>query len=127
MPARRPEELDQLFAQAVNAGDLNALVALYEPGACWNPEPDHIVTGIDAIREGLASLLSLNPRLTLESRNLNVAGDLALTTAKWHLTATDPDGNPVEFEGQSVEVARRQPDGAWLFVIDNPFGLGWDS
>jgi ketosteroid isomerase-like protein len=39
------------------------------------------------------------------------------------LDGTGPDGKPVKIEGQSAEVARRQPDGTWLFVIDNPHGL----
>ncbi len=34
MPAHKPEELDELFAQALNSGDLDALVDLYEPQAC---------------------------------------------------------------------------------------------
>ena len=46
-----------------------------------------------------------------------------MTTSKWVLEGTGPDGKPIKMEGQSAEVARRQPDGTWLFVIDNPFGL----
>ena len=33
MAARTPDEIDRLFAQALNAGDLDGLVALYEPQA----------------------------------------------------------------------------------------------
>ena len=33
MAARTPEDLDRLFAGAMNAGNLDALVALYEPQA----------------------------------------------------------------------------------------------
>ena len=34
MPAHQPEELDELFVQALNSDDLHALVALYEPEGC---------------------------------------------------------------------------------------------
>jgi uncharacterized protein (TIGR02246 family) len=127
MPARKPEELDQLFAQAFNSGDLDALMALYEPQASFNPEPGQTATGIETIRQAMSGFLAINPKLTLEAKTLNQAGDIALTTGRWHLTGTDPDGNAVDMRGQSVEVSRRQPDGTWRFVIDNPFGLGWDS
>jgi uncharacterized protein (TIGR02246 family) len=127
MPAHKPEELDQLFAQAFNSGDVDALVALYEPEASFNPEPGQVVTGTQAIREALGNFLAMNPKLTLETKNLNQTNDIALTSANWHLTATGPDGNPVDMRGQSVELSRRQPDGTWRFVIDNPFGLGWDG
>ena len=33
MPARNPVEIDTLFVNALNAGDLDALIALYEPQA----------------------------------------------------------------------------------------------
>ncbi|HZA22697.1 MAG TPA: SgcJ/EcaC family oxidoreductase [Dehalococcoidia bacterium] len=127
MPAHKPEELDELFTQAFNSGDLDALVALYEPQACINPEPGQVATGTQAIREAWSGFLAMNPKLTLEVKNLNQTSDIALTTGNWHLTGTGPDGSPVDMRGQSVEVSRRQPDGTWRFVIDNPFGLGWDS
>jgi uncharacterized protein (TIGR02246 family) len=127
MPAHKPEELDELFTQALNSGDLDALVALYEPQACINPEPGQVATGTQAIREALSGFLAMNPKLTLEVKNLNQTSDIALTTGNWHLTGTGPDGSPVDMRGQSVEVSRRQPDGTWRFVIDNPFGLGWDG
>jgi uncharacterized protein (TIGR02246 family) len=127
MPAHKPEELDELFTQALNSGDLDALVALYEPQACINPEPGQVATGTQAIREALSGFLAMNPKLTLEVKNLNQTSDIALTTGNWHLSGTGPDGSPVDMRGQSVEVSRRQPDGTWRFVIDNPFGLGWDS
>ena len=49
MPAQRPEEVDNLFAQALNAGDLDALTALYEPQASLTPSPGTKVTGTAAI------------------------------------------------------------------------------
>ena len=47
---------------------------------------------------------------------------VALLRGRWRLSGTGPDGQPVELAGSNVEVARRQPDGRWLYVIDHPFG-----
>ena len=33
-----------------------------------------------------------------------------------------PDGSPAELGATTAEVARRQPDGSWLYVIDNAWG-----
>jgi ketosteroid isomerase-like protein len=123
MPAQKPEELDVLFANAINAGDIEAALKLYEPGACLMPEPGEVASGTAAIREALGGLLNMKPRLTLDARKLAETGGIALTTAKWVLEGTGPDGKPMKIEGQSAEVARRQPDGTWLFAIDNPYGL----
>jgi uncharacterized protein (TIGR02246 family) len=123
MPARTPEELDVLFAKAINAGDIEAVVKLYEPGACLMPEPGQVVSGAKAVREALAGFLAMKPRITLEVKKLAEAAGIAFTTSKWVLEGTGPDGKPLKIEGQSAEIARQQPDGTWLFVIDNPYGL----
>jgi hypothetical protein len=33
-----------------------------------------------------------------------------------------PDGSPAELGAATAEVARLQPDGTWLYVIDNAWG-----
>ena len=123
MPARKPEEVDILFAEALNSGNLDALVALYEPQASLSPQPGQVVTGTQAIRDALSNLLASKPKMTLKPKTLAVSGEIALATAQWELTGTGPDGKPVQVGGRSVEVLRRQPDGTWLFVIDWPWGL----
>ena len=123
MAARTPEDLDRLFAGAMNAGNLDALVALYEPQASLTPAPGKVAVGIDAIREALGGFLTGNPKMTLTPRVVSRSGDLALLTSKWELTMTGPDGKPTQMHGQSVEVARRQADGSWLFAIDLLLGI----
>ena len=121
MPARTPEQLDRLFAEALNAGNAEAVLALYEPGASLVAEPGRVATGTAALREVLEGFLALKPRMSLETQPPIQAGDVALTSSRWTLSGTNPDGSPLAMSGVSVEVARRQRDGSWLFVIDNPF------
>ena len=123
MNARDPQEVDRLFAQALNAGDLDALVALYEPQAALTPEPGKTVIGHAAIRAALAQFVSGRPRMEIVPRVIAQSGDLALVSARWKLAMTGPDGTAAELAGQSVEVLRRQPGGHWLFALDEPFGV----
>jgi uncharacterized protein (TIGR02246 family) len=124
MNARSPTDVDRLFAEALNAGDLDALVALYEPQASLMPSPGTLVAGTAAIRDALAAFLAGKPTMTISPRLVSQSGDLAVVTAKWQLTMTGSDGKPTKMEGQSVEVVRGQADGRWLFAIDLPFGTG---
>lgn len=123
MTARTPEDLDRLFAEALNAAKLDALVALYEPQAALMPMPDTVVNGTPAIREALAGFLASKPTISLTPRLVAQSGDVAVVSAKWELAMTAPDGKPAKMTGQSVEVVRRQSDGRWLFAIDLPFGV----
>jgi uncharacterized protein (TIGR02246 family) len=123
MPARKPEECDILLIEAVHKGDLKAAVALYEPNASFVLDSGQVVTGRVAIREVFQRYLALKPKFTMEVRAIqNGNGDLALTGTTWSVTGIDPDGKPFTDNGKSAEVVRRQADGTWLFVIDNPHG-----
>ena len=51
-----------------------------------------------------------------------VSGDTALVIGNWTLQGRDPEGNDVEAGGRYADVVRRQADGTWLVVIDNPNG-----
>ncbi len=122
MAARKPEDCDHLLIEALNTGDLEAAVALYESNASFVVEPGKVVTGHAAIREVLESWLALKPKLTIEA-NAVQSGDVALLRSKWTLKGTgSDDGKPVEMSGNGTEVVRRQTDGSWLFIIDNPAG-----
>ncbi len=122
MPARTPEDVDRLFVDALNAGKLDELVALYEPQATLMPSPGKRVNGAAAIREALQQFIDAKPRMTLQPRLVAQTGDLAIIGSTWDLSMTGPDGKPAQMKGESIEVVRRQGDGRWLFAIDLPFG-----
>jgi uncharacterized protein (TIGR02246 family) len=123
MPANKPEDIPRLFTEAFNAGDLNAVMSLYEPDAILVPQPGQIVRGQAAIREALKGYLALKPRLTLQFDKALGSTDIVLLISKWTLKGTGPDGSTVEMAGQATDVVRRQKNGTWLVVIDNPFGV----
>ena len=121
MPATRPSDLHPLFVEAFNARDADALVALYEPDAVLVPEPGTTVSGHAAIREALGGFLALKGTIRLDTIRVYEADALALLHGQWTLNGTGPDGSPVELQGRSSEVVARQPDGSWLYRLDNPF------
>ena len=114
-----PEHLHRAFQDAFNRHDLEAIVALYEPGAVLGGrgEPAH---GIDAIRERYRAVLAARPSIFVSTLGAIRAGDLAMLHGKWVLHETNPDGTVLNRNGRNTETARRQRDGRWLFVIDNP-------
>jgi uncharacterized protein (TIGR02246 family) len=123
MPATEPEQIHGLFEQAFNAGDLEALMALYEPDAALIPQPGVVAGGTAAIRDALRWFLDRRGRITLDTKLVVRVGDLAYLANRWSLTGgTMPDGSPAELGATTAELARRQPDGTWLYVIDNAWG-----
>ncbi len=108
-PAAQPEDLGRYFLERANAGDVEGLVALYEPGAVLAFPPGRLATGHDQIRQVYAELLANRPLFDSAGQQPVIRnGDLALTSTRL------PGG------GATVEIARRQPDGSWRWVIDQP-------
>ena len=122
MAVTRPEEMNNAFAEAVSSGDVERVLALYEPHALLAPRPGERASGLDEIRAALDELVALGR--TMVSRNVwcMQVGELALLQGEWHLSGTAPDGSPLELSSRTAEVVRRQADSSWLYVIDHAFG-----
>jgi uncharacterized protein (TIGR02246 family) len=116
MPATEPAELHDLFTAAVNGKDADTLVALYEPTGTAVHLDGSTRTGEPALRTMVTELLSTIDHIEGKTRKVIVAGDIALTSATWHARLADAE----EASGTTAEVARRQPDGTWRWVIDDP-------
>ncbi|GAA0668627.1 nuclear transport factor 2 family protein [Streptomyces samsunensis] len=109
--ATTPEDLARLFVERANAGDAEGLAELYEPDAVLAYPPGATTVGREAIRAVCARMLAHAPRPFQVEEALPTVhyGDLALTSTR-----------PADHTGGRVQVARRQPDGTWLRIIDRP-------
>jgi uncharacterized protein (TIGR02246 family) len=119
VPIREPEQGFQVFTDAFNRGDIEALVALYMPNANFMVEPGRQVSGKDAIRAALEGLLSYGVPVAIEPLSLAVVDDIAQARGRWVLRGTSADGQPVDVGGTTADVLKRQPDGTWLVMIDS--------
>jgi ketosteroid isomerase-like protein len=110
-PAKEPQDLSRFFVERANEGDLDGLMALYEPRALLAGPEGRVFLGADAIRDFYGRFLATRPKLQPgRQREPVVEGELALTSTRLG------DGRV------TVEIARRQADGTWRWVIDHPFG-----
>jgi uncharacterized protein (TIGR02246 family) len=108
--AMAPEDLTRLFVERSNAGDADGVAELYEPGAVMAYPPGQFTTGREAIRELWAGVLAHRPKFEPEAPLPTlISGDIALTSTPPH------DG-----AGARAQVVRRQPDGSWLRLLDQP-------
>src|SRR5262245_17091426 len=117
-----PEDCDRAFVTCAKAGDLEGLVALYEPQAQYVRRNGTVVVGHAAIRELLRSLTNVATEIEVRVMTVVALNGIALLYNDWTAKAVSEDGRVRESAGKAVEVVRRQPDGRWLFAIDDPFG-----
>lgn len=111
-PAKEPNDLERFFVERANAGDVEGLVALYEPNAILAHGGGRVAIGLDQIRRFFVGFLADRPQVgpSIQAAAL-CSGDLALTSSR--LSNGDI----------TAEIARRQSDGNWLWAVDQ-FALG---
>lgn len=117
-----PEQVLKSIVDGINAGNLDALMTLYEPDAGFAGQPGSLAHGLPGIRAGLGGFIAMKGTLDLKVTRVLEASGLALVIGVWTFAGTGPDGKPVKLADKSADVLRRQADGSWRFVIDNPWG-----
>ncbi|MGB6175382.1 MAG: nuclear transport factor 2 family protein [Methylocella sp.] len=104
-----PEQLARLFVARAKQGDVDGIVALYEPDAVLACPDGSIAKGSAEIREFYAQLLADRPQFAPgEQQRALRHGDLALISSRLRNGAI------------TAEIARKQANGRWLWIIDQP-------
>ncbi|REE99962.1 YybH family protein [Thermomonospora umbrina] len=123
MPAQRPEDLPGLIAAAFNANDMQAMLDLYEPDGVLVTPPDGAhAAGLEAVTEALTPMFAVITAADITMTSALRSGDIAMTHANWRLVGKDESGEPIDVSGKGTVVSRRQPDGTWRIVFDDPVG-----
>ena len=119
MTARR---VDEIFQEAMNECDLEKAMSLYDDNAVFVQEPGKPeIRGKDKIREAIRQFQSVKPQLKVEVVQFVEAEDVAFYTLKWEIKGTSPEGEEIHMASYDGNVAKRQEDGSWKTIIDNPF------
>ncbi len=120
--ATRPEDLYPALSAAHNAGDLEAVLSLYEPKAAYVIKAGRVTGSPAELRAALQHVIALRGRLSVNPQTFTRFDDLVLVLGTFTLSGRRGDGTPFERASRFADVLRRQPDGSWLIAVDNPYG-----
>lgn len=102
-----PQQLERFLVARQWQGDIEGMLALFEAGAVVDNGDGRVLQGRDALREYFAQGVASGRKFQVGvQQDAVIAGGLALTSTRL------PDGIV------TAEVARQQPDGTWLWIID---------
>ena len=117
------EAYARLF-RALNAADLDATIACFEASACFKSKSGRVARGAAELRDVYRITFAGKPRMEFTIHKIIPAGDdLALVVLDWTSKAVSPQGETRHLAGTAADILRRQPDGAWKLVLDNPYGI----
>jgi uncharacterized protein (TIGR02246 family) len=118
MSAKSPEEICRLFQEFMAEGDLDSVLSIYDPEAVFVNESGEVKKGKEELREVLAPLAAARAVFEFNIRRVIRSGDIALMHTDWQVSSPQP------MFVYAIEVARRQPDGTWRWLIGDPFTVG---
>lgn len=116
---RAIRELHTAWIDAVNAGDLERLLALMADDVMFL-NPGRAPIGQDGFPAGFAAAHRQSQiRCSSELEEIVVVGEVAYTVCRDSLSVTPRDGGAAtELAGHRLTVYRKQPDGRWLLARD---------
>ncbi len=112
----------QRMVAAFEKKDISGVLATYEANAIVMFEPQKPVQGKETLRTVFTQFVGMNPQYTFSGHEVYISGDIATHIAPWKMVGQLPDGTKIEQSGLSIAVLRKQADGNWLMVQDNPNG-----
>lgn len=104
---------------AINEG--RSLDDSYSDDAIVVPTPGHVMAGQDR-KVATDYLTGLGVPMRATVRHAYVVHDTALLIIDWELVGTTTDGTDIDMRGAATDVLRRDTDGHWRYLIDNPYG-----
>ena len=117
-----PKEFLISYVEKFNAGDTSSLINMYEIDACFVSQEGEIIKGTENIRQTLQSFININGKIQSKVDGVIETSDIALVNTEWSFNGTGSDGKAVTITGKATDVLRRQSDGNWHILIDNPWG-----
>ena len=114
MPPNSPEEICTLFQEYIREGDIDSVLALFDRKAVFLNQAGETRKG-DGLREELAPLAAAKTVFDFSIKQVIKSGDIALMHTEWNVSS------PQEMSLYAIEVARRQQDGTWRWLIGDPF------
>jgi ketosteroid isomerase-like protein len=118
MPATTPEQICNLFKQYMAEGDIEALLTLYDPEAVFLNSSGETKHGRQGLRSELVPLASAKAVFDFSIKQTIQSGDIVLMHTQWTMSSPQP------ISAYAIEVARRQPDQTWCWLIGDPFTVG---
>ncbi len=115
MPAKSPEEICRLFREYMAAGDVDSLLGLYDPEAVFLNQSGELKKGPQGLRQELSILATAKAAFDFQIKQVIQSGDIALMHTMWRVSS------PRQIRVYAIEVARRQSDGTWRWLIGDPF------
>ena len=116
-----PRELLALLGKFITARDVDSVMAIHEQNAALVEWGGKVARGYDEVRQVYVDFFETDPDLKVQALQIVDAGGVAIILGSYTLDYTNANGKIVSVGGKFGDIVRQQPDGSWLYLLDNPY------
>lgn len=110
------------FRYCIKNGDAAGALSCFHPEAVYIDRDGRELRGLDQIAWAMNEICRLQLDIQGETPHITVVNDLAMWLDHWEMTGKAPDGHLIEMKGHTSCIMKRNENGEWLWLVDNPFG-----
>lgn len=110
------------FRNCLKNGDVKEALSCFDAEGVYIDRDGTAIRGLEAIGLAMVRLCALKLEVKGGKSHVTVVNDLALWLDQWEMTGNTPDGNPIKMTGHTSCLMKRNEEGIWLWMVDNPFG-----
>lgn len=118
---RSPEGAVKYFRDCIFTGNLDGAMSCFHPEAIYIERDGQEVKGLENIRNSLTGICSWKPKIEGIKAKVVIVGDLAIWNDRYTVKAKTSNGEPLEFEGTTACLLKKDNSGNWLWLVDIPF------
>jgi len=116
------EDSARYFQNCVRNGDVEGALDCFDDEAIYVTGIGTFVSGKENIRKALEQVCGLKPDLQAQRSTGFTVDNITAWVDEWTMKATLPDGTKLEMRGTSSDILKKQPNGNWAYLVDNPYG-----
>ncbi|MBB6329662.1 uncharacterized protein (TIGR02246 family) [Chryseobacterium sediminis] len=110
------------FRYCIKNGDAAGALSCFHPEAVYIDRDGRELRGLAQIEPAITEICRLKLDIQGEVPHVTVVNDLAIWLEQWEMTGIALDGHSIHMTGYTSSIMKRDEDGEWLWLVDNPFG-----
>lgn len=118
---RVPAETVKYFRSCIVNWDLQGALSCFDQEAIYIERDGEEISGLQNIKKSMAYLCTWKPEIIGSKHKVTIVGNLAIWIDKYSLKAIIPDGSLIEMSGATSCIMKKNDQGIWLWLVDNPF------
>lgn len=110
------------FRNCLKNRDVKAAMSCFDAQGIYIDRDGEEIRERIQIEEAIGNLCALEPEIKGGEPHLSTIGDLSLWLDEWEMIGKTPVGQLIKMNGHTTCLMKRNQEGVWLWLVDNPFG-----